>query len=115
MADGSVTLYVGGRPQVLEAATPTLRAFAQVIQHVGDNEAGYLPKLLVNLLWFTQAAATKEALLAQRHGVPPAVMQTVLRGSAGDSAFAALDLLGGRTRQRRCFRSLPRTESNALE
>jgi 3-hydroxyisobutyrate dehydrogenase-like beta-hydroxyacid dehydrogenase len=93
MADGSVTLYVGGRPPVLEGAAPALRAFAGAIHHVGDNGTGYLVKLLVNLLWFSQAAATTEALLlAQRHGVPPAVMQDVLRGSAGDSAFAARHL-----------------------
>lgn len=93
MTDGTVTLYVGGRADVLEAAAPVLRAFAKVIHHVGDNGAGYLAKLLINLLWFTQAAVTTEALLvAQRHGVAPAVMQAVLRDSAGDSAFAARHL-----------------------
>jgi 3-hydroxyisobutyrate dehydrogenase len=93
MRDGCVTLYVGGRSQVLEAAAPALQAFAAVIHHVGDNGAGYLAKLLINLLWFTQAAATTEALLlAQCNGVSPAVMQAVLRDSAGDSAFAARHL-----------------------
>jgi 3-hydroxyisobutyrate dehydrogenase-like beta-hydroxyacid dehydrogenase len=91
--DGSATLYVGGRPEVLDAAAPVLHAFAGAIHHIGDNGAGYLAKLLINLLWFSQAAITTEALLlAQHHGVPPAVMQAVLRGSAGDSAFAARHL-----------------------
>nr|WP_282971236.1 NAD-binding protein [Actinospica acidithermotolerans] len=52
-----------------------------------------MTKLLINLLWFSQAAVTTEALLlAQHHGISPAVMQTVLRDSAGDSAFAARHL-----------------------
>jgi 3-hydroxyisobutyrate dehydrogenase-like beta-hydroxyacid dehydrogenase len=93
MTDGNVTLYVGGRPEVLDAAAPVLHAFAGTIHHVGDNGAGYLAKLLINLLWFSQAAVTAEALLlAQHHGIPPAVMQAVLRDSAGDSAFAARHL-----------------------
>jgi 3-hydroxyisobutyrate dehydrogenase len=93
MADGSVTLYVGGRAAALAAATPVLHAFAGTIHHVGDNGAGYLTKLLINLLWFSQAVITTEALLlAQHHGVSPALMQAVLRDSAGDSAFAARHL-----------------------
>jgi 3-hydroxyisobutyrate dehydrogenase len=93
MRDGSVTLYVGGEREVLGAAAPVLQAFAETIHHVGGNGAGYLTKLLINLLWFSQAAITTEALLlAQRHGVSPAQMQAVLRGSAGDSAFAARHL-----------------------
>lgn len=64
-----------------------LGAFAEVIVHVGDNGAGYLAKLLVSLLWFTQAAATTEALLlAQRHGVPPAVIYMRCCGAARETA-----------------------------
>jgi 3-hydroxyisobutyrate dehydrogenase len=93
MTEGSVTLYIGGRREVLDAAAPVLRTFAGTIHHAGDNGAGYLTKLLINLLWFSQAAVTTEALLlAQHHGVAPALMQAVLRDSAGDSAFAARHL-----------------------
>jgi 3-hydroxyisobutyrate dehydrogenase-like beta-hydroxyacid dehydrogenase len=66
MTDGSVTLYIGGQPEVLDAAAPVLRAFAGTIHHVGDNPAGYLTKLLINLLWFSQAAA--QHLPALLHG-----------------------------------------------
>lgn len=93
MRDASVTLYVGGRRETLEAAAPVLDSFAGTVHHVGENGAGYLTKLLINLLWFSQAAVTTEALLlAQHHGITPNVMQTVLRDSAGDSAFAARHL-----------------------
>jgi 3-hydroxyisobutyrate dehydrogenase-like beta-hydroxyacid dehydrogenase len=90
MREGAVTLYVGGANGVLDVAEPVLRAFAATIHHVGEaNGAGYLVKLLINTLWFGQAALTTEALLlARSHGVPAELMRTVLRGSAGDSAFA---------------------------
>lgn len=90
MREGTVTLYVGGERGVLASADPVLRSFAGTIHHVGGNGTGYLVKLLINLLWFGQAALTTEALLlARRHGVPAERMQEVLHGSAGDSAFAA--------------------------
>lgn len=41
-----------------------------LIAHVGGYGAGYTVKLLVNLLWLGQAAATAEALLlARRAGI----------------------------------------------
>ena len=90
MRDGTVTLYVGGEHRVLETADELLRSFASKVHHVGGNGAGYLAKLLINLLWFGQAALTTEALLlAQRHGVSPDRMSEVLNGSAGDGAFVA--------------------------
>ena len=93
MREGEVTLYVGGERRVLDAVEELLRSFASSVHHVGGNGAGYLAKLLINLLWFGQAALTTEALLmAQRHGVSPDQMRTVLHGSAGDGAFVARHL-----------------------
>lgn len=93
MRDGTVTLYVGGEVDVLERTVPVLRSFAGTIHHLGDHGTGYLTKLLVNLLWFGQAALTTEALLlAQRHGGSPQRMRDVLLGSAGDSAFVTRHL-----------------------
>jgi 3-hydroxyisobutyrate dehydrogenase len=93
MREGTVTLYVGGGERVLEAVEELLHSFASQVHHVGDNGAGYLAKLLINLLWFGQAALTTEALLlAQRHGISPGRMHTVLQGSAGDGAFVARHL-----------------------
>jgi 3-hydroxyisobutyrate dehydrogenase len=90
MREGAVTLYVGGEPRVLEAVEELLHAFATSVHHVGSNGTGYLTKLLINLLWFGQATLTTEALLlAQRHGVSPDRMRTLLDGSAGDGAFVA--------------------------
>ena len=88
MREGTVTLYVGGERRVLEAAEELLTSFASSVHHVGSNGTGYLAKLLINLLWFGQATLTTEALLlAQRHGVSPNRMRTLLHGSAGGGAF----------------------------
>ena len=93
MRDGTVTLYAGGERRVLDAVEELLSSFASSVHHVGGNGSGYLAKLLINLLWFGQAALTTEALLvAQRHGISPDRMHEVLLGSAGDSAFAARHL-----------------------
>jgi 3-hydroxyisobutyrate dehydrogenase-like beta-hydroxyacid dehydrogenase len=55
---------------------------------MGGAGAGYLTKLLVNTLWFGQAAMTAEVLLvAGRAGIDMSSMVDALKGSAGDSAF----------------------------
>jgi 3-hydroxyisobutyrate dehydrogenase-like beta-hydroxyacid dehydrogenase len=70
-----------------------LRSFASTIHHVGDQGSGYLAKLLINLQWFGHAVlATESLLLAQRHGLSPDRMRSLLAGSAGDSAFASRHL-----------------------
>jgi 3-hydroxyisobutyrate dehydrogenase len=93
MRAGTLTLYAGGDREVLAAATPILRTFATTIHHTGPHGTGYLTKLLINLLWFGQAALTTEALLlAQHHGLSPAGFAELLKGSAGDSAFAERNL-----------------------
>jgi 3-hydroxyisobutyrate dehydrogenase len=93
MREGTITLYVGGPSEALAAATPLLRSFASTIHHVGEHGAGYLAKLLINLQWFGHAVlATESLLLAQRHGLSPDRMRSLLVGSAGDSAFASRHL-----------------------
>jgi 3-hydroxyisobutyrate dehydrogenase len=86
--DGVATLYVGGDGAVVETALPVLHAFATTVHHVGGAGAGYLTKLLVNLLWFGHATLTTEVLLlARRHGQAPDRMRELLLGGAGSSAF----------------------------
>ena len=93
MIDGTARLYVGGQARVLARSRPILQAFATDIRHMGGPGAGYLTKLLVNTLWFGQAAMTAEALLlAQRAGIDTSTMTAALRGSAGDGAFVGSHL-----------------------
>ncbi|HUB39182.1 MAG TPA: hypothetical protein VMA72_10045 [Streptosporangiaceae bacterium] len=58
-ADILITMLPGSREvrEVMALTDP------QRIIRVGGNGAGYTAKLLVNLLWFGQAAATGQALL----------------------------------------------------
>jgi 3-hydroxyisobutyrate dehydrogenase len=69
---GRLQLFVGGEASVLARHRTLLESLADpdLIAHVGGYGAGYTVKLLVNLLWFGQAAATAEALLlARRAGI----------------------------------------------
>jgi 3-hydroxyisobutyrate dehydrogenase len=90
VSEGSATLYVGGDAAVLHRARPLLELFAARIEHMGQNGAGVLTKLLINALWFGQALATGEALLlARRAGLDTGRVAAALAGSAADSEFVA--------------------------
>jgi 3-hydroxyisobutyrate dehydrogenase len=87
---GMLQLFVGGDSALVERHRPVLEVLADPrhITHVGGHGAGYLAKLLVNLLWFGQAIATAEALLlARRAGLDLDVLRQALTGSAASSVF----------------------------
>jgi 3-hydroxyisobutyrate dehydrogenase len=92
--DGTLQLFVGGDLALLDRLRPILEVLARPdrITHVGGHGAGYLTKLLVNLLWFGQAIATAEALLARSAGLDLDVVREALAGSAASSAFIRDDL-----------------------
>lgn len=90
--DGRLTLYVGGDAAVLARHRDLLATIADpaAIYHVGSPEAAYTAKLLINLLWFTQAAAHGEALLlGQAAGISPTLLHELLQHSPAASAFDA--------------------------
>lgn len=92
---GELTLYVGGEQAVLERAQPVLAAFcaADGIRHMGGAGAGYVTKLLVNLLWFGQAIAVGEALLlGQSVGLQPSVLAAAFAGGAASTEFVRTHL-----------------------
>ncbi|GAA0233261.1 hypothetical protein GCM10009539_18240 [Cryptosporangium japonicum] len=87
-SDAALTLYVGGRAEVLDRHRALLGAFADRIHHCGEPGTGYLTKLLVNVLWFTQAAAVTEVLLlGQRAGLAPGVLGELLGDGPASSDF----------------------------
>ena len=60
---------------------------------MGGPGAGYTAKLLVNLLWFSQAVAAAEALiLARCEGIDLEVFQGAVAGSAAASSFLDRDV-----------------------
>jgi 3-hydroxyisobutyrate dehydrogenase len=84
---GELQLFVGGPVEAAERCRVVLEALGR-IEHVGGRGAGYTTKLLVNLVWFTQALATAEALLvAQRAGLDVDVLRNAMTRSAADSRF----------------------------
>jgi 3-hydroxyisobutyrate dehydrogenase len=89
---GELELFVGGAQEVVERHRRILEALGRIHQ-VGDSGAGYLVKLLVNLLWFGQALATGEALLlARRAGLDLSAVREALQSSAADGRFIREDL-----------------------
>jgi 3-hydroxyisobutyrate dehydrogenase len=88
---GTLQLFVGGEAQTLDRYRSLLEVLGTV-EHVGGHGAGYLSKLLVNLLWFGQAVAVGEALLlARRESLELDVFVAALRRSAA-ADFAGADL-----------------------
>jgi 3-hydroxyisobutyrate dehydrogenase len=84
---GGLELFVGGAEETVERHRPILEALGG-IQHVGPPGAGYLVKLLVNLLWFGQAVATGEALImARKAGLDLSTVRDAMANSAADSRF----------------------------
>jgi 3-hydroxyisobutyrate dehydrogenase len=118
-----LTLYVGGDAALLDRMRPLLAGIAEPtdIHHMGGSGAGYLTKLLVNLLWFDQAVATAEAfLLARRAGLDLDRLRGAILTGAAASEFVRTELpsvLAGDYREvfglDRCVEELDAIERNA--
>ncbi|MEU3183572.1 NAD(P)-dependent oxidoreductase [Streptomyces sp. NPDC006923] len=94
-AQGRLRLFVGGVADTLDRCRPLLESVAAPdrIAHMGGPGTGYTAKLLVNLLWFGQAAATAEALLlGSRAGIDLRVLCDALADSAIGSDLIRRDL-----------------------
>jgi 3-hydroxyisobutyrate dehydrogenase len=92
---GSLQIFVGGSGEVLRRHRPVLEALGDPsrIVHAGDHGSGYTVKLIVNLLWFTQAVATAESfLLGQCRGIDLRTLRRALAAGAADCRFIRRDL-----------------------
>jgi 3-hydroxyisobutyrate dehydrogenase len=90
---GALLLFVGGEADLVEEQRELLQVVAARIVHVGAQGAGYVAKLLVNLLWFGQAVATAEALLlARREGLDLGPLREAIASSSASSHFIRSDL-----------------------
>ncbi|MER7247464.1 NAD(P)-dependent oxidoreductase [Kribbella sp. NPDC000426] len=87
-ASGELTVYAAGEVATFERLEPIVRAFAGKVHYTGPHGSGYLTKLLVNLLWFSQVVAVGEVLMLGRSGGldPSRLRQILLEGPAA-SAF----------------------------
>ena len=88
-AAGTLTFFIGGPDAVVEPVMPVLRMLGSGLERVGAGPGdGQTLKLLVNLLWFGQAAAVTEAvLLGQRLGLTEDALRHVLPRTAAGSRF----------------------------
>ncbi|RLK52550.1 NAD(P)-dependent oxidoreductase [Microbacterium telephonicum] len=94
--DGTLAFYAGGAPESVARATAVLSLLAapDSIRVAGaDIRHGYVMKLLVNTVWFTQVAAVSEAMItAEAHGIDRDRFAELLNSSAARSVFTDVSL-----------------------
>jgi len=83
--DGTLSIMVGGKPEVFERVQPMFEVMGRNIVHIGDTGAGQVAKACNQVVIAQTIAAVGEAfVLAQASGVDPArVRQALLGGFAG--------------------------------
>jgi 2-hydroxy-3-oxopropionate reductase len=93
--NATLTIMVGGDPDVLERVRPLLACLGTTIVHVGGQGAGETTKACNQLALLITAEGSAEALaLARKCGLDPrTVRQVLLTGIAGSRV---LELFGGR-------------------
>jgi 2-hydroxy-3-oxopropionate reductase len=89
--DGTLSIMVGGDPEVIERVRPVLGALGASVVRVGDVGAGNTAKLANQVVVALNIAAVAEALvLAQKAGVAPdAVVEAIRGGLAGSTVLDA--------------------------
>ena len=79
---GTLTIMVGGEEATFERVEPLLRQLGQTVTRVGDNGAGVLLKLAINISLAVQTLAFSEGLvLAERGGLDPHLAAQVMANS----------------------------------
>jgi 2-hydroxy-3-oxopropionate reductase len=90
---GTLSIMVGGAAEDLARARPAFEAMGKTITHCGAAGSGQLVKACNQIVVGTVLEAVSEAmLLAERAGLDPAVMMTVLQG--GLAQTRAMELKG---------------------
>src|SRR5207302_10142205 len=83
--DASLTIMVGGRPEVFDRLEPLLRVLGRPFL-VGGPGAGQTAKLCNNLIaGATMVAVAEACAIAEREGIDPALLYELLTTSTGDS------------------------------
>jgi 3-hydroxyisobutyrate dehydrogenase-like beta-hydroxyacid dehydrogenase len=89
--DGTLTIMVGGDGEEFVRARPAFEAMGELVVHVGPQGHGSMIKLINNTVAAVNAAALGEGLiLAERYGVEPEALLTVLRAGSGNSTMLEL-------------------------
>src|SRR5688572_7361529 len=96
--DGTLSLMLGARPDVIERALPVLSVFARTMTRAGDVGAGQTAKLAHQLVFSVNVMGLLEGLsLGVAGGIDPDVLKEILRaGIANSSVLQLWDELGPR-------------------
>ncbi len=92
----SLQIFVGGSKECFDQHLPLFRALGGILEQIyygGPNGAGYAIKVLLNLLWFINAAGTSEVLaIGSKLGLDLRVLQQALSASPNQSNFLQYDI-----------------------
>lgn len=93
--DGTLSIMVGGKAEVLEKVAPLLEALGNQIVLIGDHGAGQVAKACNQIIIAETIVAVSEAMrLAKASGVDPAKVREALLGGFANSRV--LDMHGKR-------------------
>lgn len=83
---GTLTVFAGGTPEALAAATPVLASLASRVTHVGGSGAGQLAKSCNQMIVASQVAVIAETLaFARKAGVDVEGLPAAMAGGFADS------------------------------
>jgi 3-hydroxyisobutyrate dehydrogenase-like beta-hydroxyacid dehydrogenase len=84
--DGTLTIMVGGTPEVFERCLPVLQAMGKTIYHTGELGSGKAVKMINQVLNAGNTLVASEAIyLAQQMGVDMEMLVKVVNQSSGGS------------------------------
>ncbi|MCL8207509.1 MAG: NAD(P)-dependent oxidoreductase [Actinomycetia bacterium] len=84
--DGTLSIMVGGPPELFEACRDLLRTMGTDVWYCGELGAGEVVKLVNNMILFSTVAVLAECLpLAQAWGVDPGRLVRILQSGSADS------------------------------
>ncbi len=96
---GTLSIMVGGKPQVFEAVRPVLACMGKALNHIGGHGAGQTCKLANNMVGAMTLMAVAEALtFASKAGADPARVREALLGGFAQSRI--LEIHGKRMIER---------------
>ncbi len=97
VSEGHLTLWVGGRADVVESIDPIIRSYADPVMHVGKVGDGQWVKLVNNALFAANVAMISQAeRVLSEVGLPSHQAMDAIRHGSGDSrALGMVSRFGG--------------------
>ena len=89
--EGTLSIMVGGKPEVFERVLPVFQKLGRLIVHLGESGAGQVTKACNQLVLALTLLGVAEALvLARKAGVDPAKVRSALLGGFAQSKVLEL-------------------------